>query len=128
MLKKGKHVLVKVKNVLWDKRDAYAFPIPEFNYYEGEIVYQKWFGTSQIGLTTDEPDFPFRVIEKSNIVEVDDHPVDFTREVPPVKIQVQGKTGVYTITAGTEVTRCTCPGFTYRGKCRHVDDFEMSIV
>lgn len=128
MLKKGKHVLVKVKNVLWDKRDAYEFPIPEFNYYEGEIVYQKWFKTSQIGLTTDKPNFPFRVIEKSNIVEVDDKSVDFTKEVPPVRIQVQGRTGTYTITAGTEVTRCTCPGFSYRSKCRHVDEFEMSLV
>jgi len=120
--------LVKVKNVLWDKRDAYEFLMPEFNYYEGEIVYQKWFKTSQIGLTTDEPNFPFRVIEKSNIVEVDDKSVDFTKEVPPVRIQVKGRTGTYTITAGTEVTRCTCPGFSYRSKCRHVDEFEMSLV
>lgn len=128
MLKKGKHVTVKVKNVLWDRRDAYEFPIPEFNYYEGEIVYEKWFGTSQVGLTTEELNSPFRVLEKANIVEVNDRSVDFKKEVPPVQIKVQGKTGTYTITAGTEITRCTCPGFSYRGKCRHVDEFEMSIV
>ena len=128
MLKKGKHVKVKVFNTMWPSRDRYAFHVEKYNTYEGEIVYQKWFKNSQVGLTTDNPDFPFRVLEKSNIVEVDDHTVDFTKEEPPVQIKVQGKTSVYTITAGTEITRCTCPGFSYRGKCRHVDEFEMSIV
>jgi len=37
-------------------------------------------------------------------------------EIDPTAVQVQGSNGaVYTVKDG----KCTCPGFTFRGKCKH---------
>ena len=59
---------VKVKNVLWDRRGEYAFPIREFNEYEGTLIEKpNWVGEEQFCLSTGDKRFPFRVIEKDAI-------------------------------------------------------------
>ena len=72
MLTVGNEVTIKVKNVMWPVRHRYANGVagPEFNVYTGAIVREKWFGAEEIGITTGNPQFPFRRIHRERIVEV----------------------------------------------------------
>lgn len=124
MLTVGNTVTVKVRNSLYDVRDRYAngYVGPEFNVYTGTVVHQKWYGDDKIGLTTDMPHYPVRVIDKARIVEVmgakvDYVPVKSSREVIPVKGS-KGKT--YTIIKENGKATCSCPGFGFRKTCKHV--------
>jgi len=124
MLEKGSQVTLKVKNILWPKRHLYAAGVirDEFNYYTGTVVYEKWFKADQVGLTTDLDWFPFRVIQKENIVEVNDLPVDYSQPASDrVEKTVEGSKGnVYTVIKEDGRITCTCPGFTFRGQCKHM--------
>ena len=79
---------VKIRNVLWDRREQYAFPIPEFIEYEGDVVEKpKWVTGEQFCLSTGDKSFPFRVIEKEAIVcgyQMSDSPI-IPRPVDKVK-------------------------------------------
>ena len=66
-LKAGTFVKIKVENVMWPYRDRYAFSQPEFKYFEGNILYEKWFKPNEVGLTTGDPRFPFRRIQKEGL-------------------------------------------------------------
>lgn len=51
------------------------------------------------------------------------NPFDKVEEVPadPAIIQVQGSKG-QTYTVNTEEQTCSCPGFTFRGTCKHIKE------
>jgi hypothetical protein len=113
---------VKIKNIQWAHKDAYFFEVPEFNYYEGDEVKVKWCNAGQLALSTDNPEFSFRVLERKNIVEIDGLPYSY--DVAPkqdTKIRfVKGSKGqTYEVTGNQ---KCTCPGFTFRGDCKHVKE------
>ena len=62
---------VRVKNPLYPARDRYAanVDIPEYFEYEGEVLERKkWVGEDSFCLSTRRKDFPFRVIEKEDIL------------------------------------------------------------
>ena len=124
MLTVGNTVTVKTRNPLYHARARYAngYVGPEFNEYTGIVVHEKWYGDDKIGLTTDMPHFPVRVLSLANIVEVMGAKVDYT----PVKsnrevIAVQGSKGkTYTIIKENGKATCSCPGFGFRKTCKHV--------
>ncbi len=126
MLTVGNEVTIKVKNVMWPVRHRYANGVagPEFNTYSGTIVREKWFGAEEIGITTGDPSFPFRRIHRSRIVEVGGAKVDYT----PVKTEtitktVQGSKGnSYVVTKNGSNVRCTCPGYSFRKTCKHIQE------
>lgn len=132
-LAEGKRVQLKVKNVMWPYKDRYApyCNIKEFNYYEGQIVYEKWYKESQIGLTTGEDWFPVRTIEKHRIVEVNGVEIEPFEEVvyPTAKVfKVLGSKGEeYEVTFDGPNSKCTCKGFMFRGTCKHIAQ-EFSYV
>ncbi len=111
---------LKVYNTMYERRTSYFFEIPEFNYYEGDEVKVKWVKPEEIALSTGLKDFSFRVIQRKYIREIDGKPYKF--EVKPKKEEVrlvQGSNGkVYEVTSHS----CTCPGFTFRGTCKHVSN------
>jgi hypothetical protein len=121
----GSEVTIKVENVMWPRRAAYAFPISEFNTYTGTIVHEKWFGPDQIGLTTGQKTgFTFRVIEKKRIVEVNGKKsaVQTPKKSPILQIEVAGSKGsVYQVVQDHNGTSCTCPGYKFRGACKHLE-------
>tara|TARA_B100000795_G_C22573747_1_gene351089 strand:- start:208 stop:597 length:390 start_codon:yes stop_codon:yes gene_type:complete len=127
-LKKGSEVSLKVENVMWPMRDRYAPGVvrDEFNYYTGTIVYEKWYKPNQVGLTTGQDWFPVRVVERHRIVEVNDLPVDYTEPASDrIEKKVQGSKGnEYTVVKEHGKSSCTCPGFTYRGQCKHLMELE----
>ena len=128
LLKKGSEVSLKVENVMWPMRDRYAPGVvrDEFNYYTGTIVYEKWYNPNQVGLTTGQDWFPVRVVERHRIVEVNDLPVDYTEPASDrIEKKVQGSKGnEYTVVKEHGKSSCTCPGFTYRGQCKHLMELE----
>jgi len=128
LLKKGSEVSLKVENVMWPMRDRYAPGVvrDEFNYYTGTIVYEKWYKPNQVGLTTGQDWFPVRVVERHRIVEVNDLPVDYTEPASDrIEKKVQGSKGnEYTVVKEHGKSSCTCPGFTYRGQCKHLMELE----
>ncbi len=111
---------LKVYNTMYERRTSYFFEIPEFNYYEGDEVNVKWVKPEEIAVSTGLKDFSFRVIQRKYIREIDGKPYKF--EVKPKKEEVrlvQGSNGkVYEVTSHS----CTCPGFTFRGTCKHVSN------
>lgn len=109
---------IKMRNLLYDRRDSYFFSIPEFVIYEGEEVKLKWLKPNQMALTTGIRDFPERILERSLILEIDGLPYAYDNE-PKVQVRtVKGSNGkTYTVTGDHH---CTCPGFTFRSNCKHL--------
>ena len=96
------------------RKDIYAFPVAEYNDYVGEIIPNpKWVSSDSFCLTTGDPNFPFRVIEKDRIICGWELPSSKSK-VPTYKVVANGKT--YLITNG----QCNCTGFSYRKTCSHV--------
>lgn len=126
MFTEGQTVTLKVKNIMYPVRHRYAngYVGPEFNTYTGTVIRQKWFKSDEIGLTTGDPNFPFRVINVERIVEVGGAKVDYT----PVKTEtitktVQGSKGnSYIVTKNGSNVHCTCPGYSFRKTCKHVQE------
>ena len=124
LLNKGDTVTIKVENVMWPYKDRYMPGVvrDEFNYYTGTIVYEKWYKPNQVGLTTGQDWFPVRVVERHRIVEVNELPVDYTEPASDrIEKKVQGSKGnEYTVVKEYGKSTCTCPGFTFRGQCKHL--------
>ena len=122
----GSKVTVKVRNPLFHARSRYAngYIGTEFYEFTGTVVHEKWYGDDKIGLTTDMRHFPVRVLSRANIVEVGGAKVDYT----PVKstretIVVQGSKGnTYIVTKENGKVSCSCPGYSFRKSCKHVQE------
>ena len=119
----GKTVTIKVKNIMWPSRHLYAAGVVkgEFNYYTGTIMREKWFDPDEIGITTGNPEFPFRRIRRERIVDVNG-----TKFTPPPKVErtefkVTGSKGdTYTVIKEGSRATCTCAGFSFRKTCKHL--------
>ena len=136
-LEAGQFVKIKVENVMWPYRDRYAFSQPEFNYYEGQVLYEKWFKPNEVGITTGDPRFPFRRIQKERIVEVNGEESKFSQQSLSVPedseqrtISVKGSTGsLYEVqVGGGRGSSCSCKGYQFRGSCRHIAEAESQIA
>jgi len=136
-LEAGQFVKIKVENVMWPYRDRYAFSQPEFNYYEGNILYEKWFKPNEVGITTGDPRFPFRRIQKERIVEVNGEESKFAQQSLSAPedseqrtISVKGSTGsLYEVqVGGGRGSSCSCKGYQFRGSCRHIAEAESQIA
>ena len=136
MLKHGQWVRIKVKNGMYPYRDRYAPGVSsvsnEFNFYEGEVRFEKWFKPNEVGLTTDQPHFPMRVVRMERIVEIDGversessaQSLQAGGDGEILKRTVRGSTGtLYEVEVGRSGrSSCTCPGHQFRGNCRHVKE------
>lgn len=76
---------------------------------------------------TDQPYYfkrPIRGFSKSGrkftTVEPSPFTVSVSAEPRPAEIQVQGSKPGVVYTVNREEGTCTCPGFTFRGACKHV--------
>ncbi len=124
LLEIGKTVTIKVENIMWPSRHLYAAGVVkgEFNYYTGTIMREKWFAPDEIGITTGNPDFPFRRIRRERIVDVNG-----TKFTPPPKVErtefkVTGSKGnTYTVIKEGSRATCTCPGYSFRKICKHLE-------
>lgn len=109
---------IRVANPITNRK-AYAFPMPEYTEYEGEVAPKpKWVKEDQFCLTTGNPDFPFRVIDKDRIICGWEMPTNKKNIIGPKTFNVKQ----YIVTQDGERWRCTCVGFGYRKKCSHIEE------
>lgn len=111
---------VKVKNILYPKSHLYACPQPEYFVYEGDEVESPKWAKDSLCLTTNNKDFPIRIIDRSRIVEINSAKMQQFEPRDKV-IMVKGSRGeTYTVTIDKNGASCTCKGFQFRGSCKHI--------
>jgi len=115
-------VKLKVYNTQYDRRTSYFFPVEEFHYYEGEPVHCKWAKPHELAIVTADS-VGLRIIQRANIREIDGQAYQYTEGLAKTvtKIVKGSKGAEYMVTLGAGAS-CTCPGFTFRGRCKHVEE------
>jgi len=127
---------VCVKNALYDKRHLYGYQLNEFNEYEGEVIPNpRWVKDDSFCLTTGDPQFPFRVIVKEQIMHGWQLPESQGVKAGELNViaagvnvgrssltkVVDGSNGKkYVLTKNGNRWSCNCTGFSYRKTCSHV--------
>ena len=102
------------------------FEQPEFFEFEGEEVQVKWLAPNQIALSTGDTEFPFRVINKSLIISINNQAMEQT-DSSVKTFSVKGSRGdSYTVTVGSGKIHCTCSGFQFRKSCKHVKEVDYA--
>ena len=113
-------MLVRVSNPEYHRKGVWFFEQPEFYEYSGEEV-RNLRGTTpdQLALTTGNPEWPVRVIQRSRIVSIDGQAYNQGSQQAEVKIVKGSKGQEYVVTNANGLWHCTCPGFTFRRSCKH---------
>jgi hypothetical protein len=91
-----------------------------YNKFVGEIVKNdSWLESSYISVRTKNKNYPVSLIKISSIK---DFKIVKGRLLQLKKYPVAGsKNKVYTVTQNIKHFSCSCPGFAFNGKCKHVD-------
>jgi hypothetical protein len=117
---------IKVQNPQFNRPGIWMFDQPEFFEYEGEEVQVKWLNPGQIALSTGNPEFPFRVLNRTTIVSIDNQAVE-QKESTVKTFTVKGSKGdSYTVTVNAGKSHCTCSGFQFRKSCKHVKEVDYA--
>lgn len=121
-------VKLKVYNTMYAKRHLYFFEVDEFHYYEGEEVKIKWASADELGLKTND-EVGLRIIQRENIREIDGKDYRYIKGgLKELERIVKGSKGnEYTVKVSANGKSCTCPGFTFRGTCKHVTELEAEL-
>jgi len=116
---------VTIRNPQFEYKGRYFFEVPEFITYEGdEVKCGKWEDPNEVlCLTTDIDFFPVRSIQRKWIYSIDGNSVLHVpiKKETVTKIIKGSKGQEYVVTIGAKKS-CTCPGFTFRGDCKHVKE------
>jgi hypothetical protein len=117
---------VKVLNLQFNRPGIWMFDQPEFFEYEGEEVQVKWLNPGQIALSTGNTEFPFRVLNKSLIISINNQAME-QKDTAIKTFNVKGSKGdCYTVTVGSGKMHCTCNGFQFRKSCKHVKEVDYA--
>ena len=117
---------VKILNPQFNRPGIWMFDQPEFFEYEGEEVQVKWLNSGQIALSTGNTEFPFRVINKSLIISINNQAME-QKDLSVKTFNVKGSKGdSYTVTLGSGKMHCTCSGFQFRKSCKHVKEVDYA--
>lgn len=125
-------------------RDRYAYPIPEFVEYTGTVVEPKprWVQeANSFCLTTGDPKFPFRVIDRDQIMcgwywaESKGMKAGAELNIIAAGVNVgrsrlvDGSNGKkYVLTKSGNSWSCNCTGYSYRKTCTHVKEAGSNAV
>ena len=112
---------VIVKNKEFGRKGIWFFEQPEYFEYEGEEVKIKWTKPDELALTTGNPEFPIRIIQRANIISVNGQAVDQAPQKELTKVVKGAKGQEYVVTNANGKWSCTCPGFQFRRTCKHVN-------
>jgi len=97
--------------------------VREWNEYTGTIVPNlKGFGPDVFCLTTGDPRFPVRVIEKARTTfyRADFESATVTSKSKTFIVKGSKPNSSYTVTFDGSHWSCTCVGFGFRKDCKHV--------
>jgi len=117
----GSKVIVKTR---YNQGARMIPPQPTESLYEGTILTPyKWLTDREFCMTGNS-DWPIRVINMSQVIEIklisgDMKTIDLDSKVWTVK---GSKGNSYTVTRNASKWDCTCPGFSFRKTCKHVSE------
>lgn len=102
--------------------------IPKTQTFRGEVLPSTDYDPlDSVRITSDDPMVDLRVVMLRNVVSCNGEPFAFSpKKAEPKKpeyVIVQGSGDkVYTVTRkGDGSLSCSCPGFGFRGRCKHVE-------
>ena len=92
-------------------------PYEEVEYTGTVVKSQKWVDADSFSLETTDKEYPVKIIPSKWLrnVKVISGSVQSIR-----KFKVTGSKGEYTVTQNGKHYSCTCIGFKYHGKCKHI--------
>lgn len=122
-------VTVEVVHVLAHRKHLYACAIPDTVRYTGEIVESPKWSPNSVCLTTGDPRFPVRMIDRARIKSIDGSSVPVIKRDDAARVfTVKGSKGnKYTVTVNGSQTHCDCAGFQYRKHCKHVSAVQNKL-
>jgi hypothetical protein len=114
-----------VLNPFYSEPNRFAFDQPKYIIYSGEEAsVPKWAAKGTIALTTNDLKYPIRLLDPSIIVSIDNKEVIKTT-LPKNNnktFTVKGSKGdSYVVTVSPNGKSCSCVGFSFRGKCKHLN-------
>ena len=116
---------VTVRNTLYSN-PAFVSNTPYFVYEGEEVKTPSWVDYPALALTTGRKgrDFPVRIIDREDIISIDDKLYEFVPVVESKKeYTVMGSKGdVYTVTVDGKHKTCNCKAFQFRRNCRHITE------
>lgn len=112
-------VSVQVSRIPCNYGSAY---VPVIETFSGNIMPNpKWVADDCICLTTDDPDFNFRIIKKNRILSSNVYIQPSTVDNSKRTFTVDGSKGnTYTVTKDGATWSCACVGFGFRRDCKHI--------
>jgi hypothetical protein len=108
-------------------RSIYLFATSPFedNRYTGVVVKNaKWVDADSFSLQTQDKEHPVKIIK---IDRVHDLKVLNGTSIDVRRFNVKGKGGTYTVTKSGKNYSCTCVGFKYHSKCKHITAVSNSL-
>lgn len=113
---------VRVKNLEFGK-DVWKFAQPEFFDFEGEEVNLKHAKPDELALSTGDPEWPVRVLKRSQIVSINGVAHSTTSDKILTRTVKGSKGETYTVSRTARGRwSCTCQGFQFRNTCRHIKE------
>ena len=109
--------------VITRHRDIFYFSQKEYSEYKyiGEVLSPpKWIEHNSFIISSDNPEIDFHVISATNVVDLKyisgkpDREVDNSTQIFKVKN--------YTVLKSKSGYRCTCVGYQYHKKCKHITE------
>jgi hypothetical protein len=114
-------MLVRVRNPEYARRGVWFFDQPEYFEYSGLEVRVKHVSALELALTTGDPEWPVRVIQRDRIISIDGVATTMSSQPQPQTRTVKGSKGNdYILTRNAHRWTCSCPGFQFRNSCKHV--------
>lgn len=101
-------------------------PQPSHILFEGTVLPSyRWLNDREFCLSGDK-DWPIRVMNMDMIENIDLVSGEFKEVNTDVKtFTVDGSKGSkYVVTRNKQGWKCTCPGFGFRGQCKHISEFK----
>jgi len=113
--------------------NEYMFADSQYNdtTYENVTVLspEPWMKSDQIKISSCTDRMPFRVIAMKNIHSIDNTVIEsFVSSIREILVQ-GSKDNQYTVVVDNSIAiSCTCPGYTFRGKCKHLTAAELEVA
>lgn len=114
-------MLVTVSNPEFARKNVWQFEQPEFFEYEGEEVKIKHCTVDELALSTGNPEWPVRIIQRGRIVKIDGATVSSKTSAVVTKVVKGSKGEDYIVSGSNGKWTCTCAGFQFRKSCKHVN-------
>jgi len=86
--------------------------------YTGVVVKNaKWVDANSFSLQTNDKEYPVKIINSGYISKIE---IVSGNSIGIRRFNVQGKGGNYVVTKSGKNYSCTCIGFKYHSKCKHI--------